>query len=129
MGAIVVYDVTSKESFDHSSAWVADARTLARADTAIVLVGNKADMKDKREVTFLEASKFAQEHDILFVETSAMTGDGVDDVFMKLAKNVLNRVQDGSIDLSVVSSAGSSLAAITASSSSMQNSDSSACAC
>ena len=129
VGAVVVYDVTSKDSFDHSAAWVADARTLARADTAIVLVGNKADLKDKREVTFLEASKFAQEHDILFVETSALTGDGVDDVFMKLAKTVLNKVEEGSIESGVVSSVGNSLSATSTKASFGAESTNGACAC
>ena len=132
VGAVVVYDVTSKDSFDHSAAWVTEERTMARPDTAIVLVGNKADLKDKREVTFLAASKFAQEHDILFVETSALTGDGVDDVFMKLAKGVLNKVDDGSLDSGVVNSSGSSLSAVSTKasfSSEFASNGSSSCAC
>lgn len=103
-----MFSVASRESFDHVATWVADARNLARSDTSIVLVANKCDLKDKREVTFLEASRFAQEHDILFVETSALTGEGVDDVFMKLAKAVTNRVEDGAVDSAAVTS-GSTL--------------------
>jgi len=131
VGAIVVYDIASKESFDHVTNWVNDARTLARSDTSIILVGNKSDLKDKREVSFMEASRFAQENDVMFIEASALTGEGVEDVFTKLAKVVLNRVEDGAVDVNAVTS-GTSLTASSnrGSSSSIGLGDkASSCAC
>ena len=59
-GCILVYDVTNRESYNHVSSWLADARSLASAELTIILVGNKIDLADDREVTFLEASRFAQ---------------------------------------------------------------------
>ena len=47
---------------------------MARPDISIVMTGNKSDLKDERQVTFLEASRFAQENDAMFLETSALTG-------------------------------------------------------
>lgn len=61
-GAIIVYDITSRESYNHVPQWLNDARTLASEDISVVICGNKSDLKEEREVTFLEASKFAQEN-------------------------------------------------------------------
>ena len=46
-----VYDMTNRETYQHLMNWLADARTLARADISIIAVGNKCDMKDRRAVT------------------------------------------------------------------------------
>lgn len=61
-GALLVYDTTSRDSFNVLSNWLNDARTLASPSTVILLVGNKKDLEEAREVTFLEASNFAQEN-------------------------------------------------------------------
>eukprot|EP00444_Apocalathium_aciculiferum_P028525 CAMPEP_0183442580 /NCGR_PEP_ID=MMETSP0370-20130417/88719_1 /TAXON_ID=268820 /ORGANISM="Peridinium aciculiferum, Strain PAER-2" /LENGTH=242 /DNA_ID=CAMNT_0025632259 /DNA_START=102 /DNA_END=829 /DNA_ORIENTATION=+ len=97
-GALIVYDITNRDSYNHLINWLADARTLARADISIISVGNKCDIKDKRVVTFLEASRCAQENDILFLETSALSGEGVEEVFIKVARMILNKIEDGLID-------------------------------
>ena len=62
-GALLVYDITSRDSFNALIDWLTDARTLASPNIVIILVGNKKDLED-REVTFLEASKFAQENGV-----------------------------------------------------------------
>lgn len=97
-GALIVYDITSRDTYNHLINWLADARTLARADISIIAVGNKTDMKDKRQVTFLESSRFAQENELLFLETSALTGESVEDAFVKVAKMILNKIEEGLID-------------------------------
>eukprot|EP00927_Polykrikos_kofoidii_P024038 TRINITY_DN2193_c0_g2_i1.p1 TRINITY_DN2193_c0_g2~~TRINITY_DN2193_c0_g2_i1.p1 ORF type:complete len:216 (-),score=37.88 TRINITY_DN2193_c0_g2_i1:171-818(-) len=97
-GALIVYDITNRDSYNHLINWLSDARTLARADISIIAVGNKCDLKDKRSVQFLEASRCAQENDILFLETSALTGEGVEEVFIKVARMILNKIEDGLID-------------------------------
>lgn len=79
-GCILVYDITryvcrgivnefcSRESYNHLVTWLNDARALATPELVIVLVGNKTDLQEDREVTFLEASRFAQENGtILFL--------------------------------------------------------------
>lgn len=57
-----MYDVTSRDSYNHLVSWLADARLLARPDITVIVVGNKSDKKTEREVTLLEASRFAQEN-------------------------------------------------------------------
>jgi Ras-related protein Rab-4B len=54
----------------------------------MMVVGNKADLQGEREVTFLEASRVAQEAEVLFLETSALTGEGVEDIFMRVARGI-----------------------------------------
>ncbi|KAH3744772.1 Ras- protein Rab-4B [Pelomyxa schiedti] len=62
-----------------------------------MLVGNKTDRAD-RDVQFLEASRFSEEHGLIFVETSALTGDGVEEVFLKCGRTILSKINDGKID-------------------------------
>lgn len=61
-GALLVYDTTSRDSFNALSNWLNDARTLANSNIVILLVGNKKDLEEAREIEFLEASNFAQEN-------------------------------------------------------------------
>lgn len=61
---LFTYGKFSRESFNHVSTWLADARSLASPDIVIVLVGNKVDKDDEREVQFIEASRFAQENGV-----------------------------------------------------------------
>jgi len=96
-GAILVYDITSRETYNHVTSWLSDARSLANKDIAIILVGNKADLPN-REVTFLEASRFAQENDLMFLESSALSGEGVEGVFFQCARSILSKIQSGLLD-------------------------------
>eukprot|EP01105_Mastigella_eilhardi_P020045 TRINITY_DN4750_c0_g1_i1.p1 TRINITY_DN4750_c0_g1~~TRINITY_DN4750_c0_g1_i1.p1 ORF type:complete len:248 (-),score=43.96 TRINITY_DN4750_c0_g1_i1:123-866(-) len=97
-GALLVYDVTSRESYNHISSWLSDAKSLSNTKTVIMLVGNKIDLSAEREVTFLEASRFSQENGLMFVETSCLTGENVDEVFMKCARTILSKINSGDID-------------------------------
>lgn len=67
-GALLVYDTTSRESFNSLLNWLNDARTLASPNIVILLVGNKKDLEEAREVSLLEASNFAQENGKMFCE-------------------------------------------------------------
>ena len=95
VGALILYDVTSRESYNNLPTWLTDAREQASfGDISIIAVGNKRDLKERREVSFLEASRFAQEQGILFLETSALTGESVQDAFHTLAARVLFKVEE-----------------------------------
>ncbi|XP_067939171.1 ras-related protein Rab-4B-like [Watersipora subatra] len=78
--------------------WLRDARTLASPSIVIILVANKKDLDAGREVTFLEASRFAQENDMLFLETSAMTGENIEETFLKCVRSILAKIESGDLD-------------------------------
>ena len=96
--ALIFYSINDSSTFDHLSSWLVDSRQMGRKDISVVLTGNKSDLKDERQVTFLEASRFAQENEALFLETSALTGENVEEVFLKAARSVLSKIESGVID-------------------------------
>lgn len=108
VGALILYDVTSRDSYNNLPTWLQDAREQAWKEISIIAVGNKRDRKDERQVSFLEASRFAQEHDVLFLETSALTGESVQEVFHTLAQRILNKVEEGICDASNTKAPGQS---------------------
>ncbi|KPP62804.1 ras-related protein Rab-4B-like, partial [Scleropages formosus] len=97
-GALLVYDITSRETYNSLTNWLTDARTLASPNIIIILCGNKKDLDADREVTFLEASRFAQENELMFLETSALTGENVEEAFLKCARTILNKIESGELD-------------------------------
>lgn len=72
-GALMVYDITRRSTYNHLSSWLTDTRNLTNPNTVIFLIGNKCDLEGTREVTYEEAEEFAREHDLMFLEASAMT--------------------------------------------------------
>lgn len=91
----MVYDVTRRSTFNHLSSWLTDARNLTNPNTVIVLIGNKADLEDQRDVTYDEAKLFAGQNGLLFLETSAKTGDNVEESFLSTARTIYQHVQVG----------------------------------
>lgn len=61
-GALLVYDISSRESYNAVGNWLTDAQNLANPNLVVLLVGNKRDLEEDRQVSFLEASQFAQEN-------------------------------------------------------------------
>ena len=85
--AIIVYSIDNKESFQSVDKWLNDIKTLGNPDVNIFLIGNKADLEDKREVTKEMASDFCANNRIMFnLETSAKTGFNAENVFTEAAK-------------------------------------------
>ena len=78
---------------------MSDARMLTKKHVSIVVVGNKTDLSDQRAVGFVEGSRFAQNNSAMFVETSAMTGQNVEEVFLKATRETITNIDDGLIDL------------------------------
>ncbi|PWN90538.1 putative YPT6-GTP-binding protein of the rab family [Acaromyces ingoldii] len=93
--AVVVYDITNRASFQNTSKWVDDVRAERGSDVIIVLVGNKTDLNDKRQVTTEEAEKRAQDFNVMFIETSAKAGHNVKTLFKKIAQALPGMDKDG----------------------------------
>ncbi|TFY70268.1 hypothetical protein EVG20_g2742 [Dentipellis fragilis] len=86
--AIVVFDITNRQSFLSTSKWIDDVRSERGNDVMVVLVGNKADLSDKRQVTLEEATAKASQLNIMFMETSAKAGHNVKSLFKKIAMSL-----------------------------------------
>jgi small GTP-binding protein len=85
--AMMVYSIDSRESFIHINTWLKEIRLQSHPDVKIILIGNKNDLEDKRQVTFEEAKKYKEENQLLyFEETSAKTGINAKKVFTEAAK-------------------------------------------
>ncbi len=97
--AMVVYDITNKKSFDNVQNWIKDVITNSPKTVLIILIGNKIDLIDKRQVSFDDGQEFAINQGIIFMETSAKTGDGVEEIFKKSAQEIKKRIGENYYDL------------------------------
>ncbi len=85
--AVLVYSIDSRESFINLDTWIKDIKLQSNPDIKIFLVGNKTDLEESRVVNFEEAKKYADEHNLDYVnETSAKTGFNAKEVFIQAAK-------------------------------------------
>ena len=76
-GAFVVYDITNKNSFDNADNWLNNLRASADKKCSIILIGNKSDLENKREVSIEQGEEKAKNSEIAFMETSALSGDNI----------------------------------------------------
>ncbi|WRT69648.1 uncharacterized protein IL334_006638 [Kwoniella shivajii] len=97
-GAILVYDITSRQSFVNLSRWLTDCKALASPHLVMVLVGNKLDKEEDREVEYAEGSRWAQENGLLFVEVSSLTGTNVSTPFLLAGRTILSAIDAGTLD-------------------------------
>ncbi|MED6120991.1 Ras- protein raba3, variant 2 [Stylosanthes scabra] len=92
LGAMLVYDITKRQSFDHVARWIEELRSHADSSIVIMLIGNKCDLVDLRMVSTEDAIEFAQEQGLFFSETSALNGNNVETAFLKLLQEITNRL-------------------------------------
>jgi GTPase SAR1 family protein len=82
-----VYDITRPETFEALTHWISDFRSV-RSDTPIVVIGNKIDLKDLRQVTTQEGKKWTKEHEVSFYECSAkLGGDLIPQIYVDLVRD------------------------------------------
>jgi Ras-related protein Rab-11A len=87
-GALLVYDITRKPTFENIDNWLIDLRTNADKDILIILIGNKSDLQDLRDVSKEEGLSKAEQYNIAFLETSAKSGDNINNAFNQLVEQV-----------------------------------------
>ena len=90
---MLVFDVTNKNSFQRLTEWIFELELYCREDPIKLLIGNKSDLDDQREVTKVEAIEFAKRHNILYMETSAHSGDEVEYAFEVLTSEILFKTE------------------------------------
>ncbi len=86
--AVVVYDITNKSSFQNCDKWIEDVRAERGTEVVVMLVGNKTDLNDKRQVTTEEGEAKAKKLNVLFIETSAKSNHNIKQMFRKLAESL-----------------------------------------
>ncbi|KAK8690597.1 hypothetical protein V6N13_074129 [Hibiscus sabdariffa] len=91
-GIIIVYDVTDQASFQNVKQWLNEIDRYASGSVNKLLVGNKCDLIDKKEVPYETAKAFADELGIPFMETSAKNATNVEQAFMAMAGDIKNRM-------------------------------------
>ena len=93
--AIIVYSIDNEESYINIEKWLNDIKTQSNPDVKIFLIGNKADLEDKRQVTKESGEKFYKDHKLsFFTETSAKTGFNVQNVFIEVAKELYKQHEE-----------------------------------
>eukprot|EP00657_Telonema_sp_P-1_P009490 TRINITY_DN3716_c0_g1_i2.p1 TRINITY_DN3716_c0_g1~~TRINITY_DN3716_c0_g1_i2.p1 ORF type:complete len:158 (-),score=27.09 TRINITY_DN3716_c0_g1_i2:257-730(-) len=99
VGALLVYDITKHTTFDDvRTIWLEELRNNADANIVVMLVGNKSDLRHLRDVTTEEARDFAEQHNLSFIETSALGGENVDKAFQNILTEIFHYVKDHSPD-------------------------------
>ncbi|KAI1135287.1 GTP-binding protein rab2 [Hypoxylon sp. FL0543] len=125
-GALLVFDITRRATFEHVTDWLNDLRAIADPDIVVILVGNKLDQaqqpssssspdspdapasknnnnnknSSRREVTKQEAEDWARRNGVLqYVETSAKSGENVEEAFMRVAERIFENINAGKYDL------------------------------
>ncbi|GJM97214.1 hypothetical protein PR202_ga14123 [Eleusine coracana subsp. coracana] len=88
VGALLVYDVTKAATFDNVKRWLKELRDHADANTVVMLIGNKTDLRHLRAVAQDEAAVFAEREGLSFVETSALDATNVDRAFETLLTEI-----------------------------------------
>jgi small GTP-binding protein len=97
VGAVLVFDLTQKSSFDELNVWINDLNSLCAPNAFIILVGNKSDLPDDRAVTETDAQETAKRYNLEYLETSAKTGDNISEAFVRLGQGVLRQVKSGKV--------------------------------
>uniref|UniRef100_A0A7S3JSL2 Uncharacterized protein n=1 Tax=Aureoumbra lagunensis TaxID=44058 RepID=A0A7S3JSL2_9STRA len=98
-GALLVYDITRRETFKHLTRWLEEARQNSNSNMVVMLIGNKADLEHRRAVSVDEGERFARDHGLIFMETSAKTAMNVERAFIRTADSIYNQIQTGAYDV------------------------------
>jgi Ras-related protein Rab-2A len=96
---VLAYDITNRDSFANIDTWLKECRDMCPKTIVMILAGNKVDLESKRVVSYAEGEEFAKRNNLIFVETSALTGHNIDNMFSLAAKELIDKVEDGTYEL------------------------------
>ena len=93
-GAIILYDISNKNSFLKAEIWIKDVIDTAPPDCIILLIGNKSDLNEERKVDYEEGKKLAEKYNILFFECSAKIGNNIALAFEQLTIKIIEKQKE-----------------------------------
>ena len=93
-GAFIVYDITRKNTFETVNKWVSDITAAADKKITLILIGNKNDLEDQRQVTKEVGEEKAKELGLAFMETSACSGENLDKAFQMMINEIYKKYQE-----------------------------------
>ena len=99
--AFIVYDITSRKTFDNVIIWLKECKDMCYKDILICLVGNKCDLEGRRAVSYEEGEKFATDNQLLFFETSAKEGNNISEMFTESATILVDKIESGQLNLNI----------------------------
>ena len=88
LGALLVYDISKKTTFEGLNKWLTDLRNTVDANAAILLVGNKSDLGEFREVSIVEAAEYAERNNLAYIESSALEASNVEEAFQSIVEGI-----------------------------------------
>ena len=100
----MVYDITRKQSFDSVDKWINDLKAAADKKLSIIIIGNKCDLEDQRQVTKEQGEEKAKNSEVAFMETNALSGENLDKAFEKMMNEVFKKcheemMSEGEVDV------------------------------
>ena len=101
----MVYDITRKQSFDSVDRWINDLRAAADKNLSIIIIGNKCDLEDQRQVNKEQGEEKAKNYEVAFMETSALSGENLDKAFEKMINSVYKKCHEemmAEVDVDIV---------------------------
>ena len=93
-GAFAVYDITRRSSFESIEKWVNDLTSTADKNVTIVIIGNKSDLEDHRQITKEEGQEKANKLQVAFLETSAFSGENLDKAFEMMVNEIYKKCHE-----------------------------------
>ncbi|KAK8516512.1 hypothetical protein V6N13_097802 [Hibiscus sabdariffa] len=97
VGAMLVYDITKRQSFDNVAKWLEELRGHADKNIVVMLVGNKSDLGSLRAVPMEDAKEFAQQEGLFFMETSALEDTNVESAFVTVVTEIYRIISKKSL--------------------------------
>ncbi|XP_058736124.1 ras-related protein RABA6a-like [Vicia villosa] len=98
LGALLVYDITRRSSFENARNWLVELREFGGEDMVVILVGNKSDLVGSREVEEKEGKEFAEKEGLCFMETSALKNLNVEQVFLQMITKIFEITSQKSLE-------------------------------
>ena len=90
----MVYDITDLDSFNNINSWLIEIEKNANKNVYKILIGNKCDLEEKRQVSYEQGKEFADTYGMKFIETSAKTNQNVQEAFVTMTKEIIGQLQD-----------------------------------